>query len=222
MGDLHLLNPPENGDLPHPPPSAPDILIHNSSSKRQRRPSVRLGEIGDQPAHDPSPRRPKLSKFLASSSVAAASKPSKSRATPATARRVRTNWSSRLDSGFEATAAAELKSSGGEESRDEEYVEESESPSNRNDRRASARVRISDGGDEPSEEGCRGSAVGVRSWLDGLGLGRYAPVYEIHEVDDEVLPLLTLEDLRDMGINAVGSRRKMFCAIQKLKKSTES
>ncbi|GKV36343.1 hypothetical protein SLEP1_g44484 [Rubroshorea leprosula] len=57
---------------------------------------------------------------------------------------------------------------------------------------------------------------GVRIWLNGLGLGRYAPVFEIHEVDDEVLPLLTLEDLKDMGINAVGSRRKMFCAIQKL------
>uniref|UniRef100_A0A5B7AE95 Putative ankyrin repeat and SAM domain-containing protein 6-like n=1 Tax=Davidia involucrata TaxID=16924 RepID=A0A5B7AE95_DAVIN len=59
---------------------------------------------------------------------------------------------------------------------------------------------------------------GVRVWLNQLGLGRYAPVFEIHEVDDEVLPLLTLEDLKDMGINAVGSRRKMYCAIQKLGK----
>ncbi|XP_043724864.1 uncharacterized protein LOC122671606 [Telopea speciosissima] len=59
---------------------------------------------------------------------------------------------------------------------------------------------------------------GVRMWLNGLGLGRYAPVFEIHEVDDEVLPLLTLEDLKDMGINAVGSRRKIYCAIQKLGK----
>ncbi|KAM3752128.1 hypothetical protein ACB098_04G165200 [Castanea mollissima] len=59
---------------------------------------------------------------------------------------------------------------------------------------------------------------GVRIWLNGLGLSRYAPVFEIHEVDDEVLPMLTLEDLKDMGINAVGSRRKMYCAIQKLGK----
>ncbi|TKY73697.1 hypothetical protein E2542_SST02453 [Spatholobus suberectus] len=28
----------------------------------------------------------------------------------------------------------------------------------------------------------------------------------------------SMEDLKDMGINAVGSRRKMFCAIQKLGK----
>lgn len=64
----------------------------------------------------------------------------------------------------------------------------------------------------------RSTEDGVRIWLDGLGLGRYAPVFEIHEVDDEVLPMLTLEDLKDMGINAVGSRRKMFSAIQKLGK----
>lgn len=63
-----------------------------------------------------------------------------------------------------------------------------------------------------------GGEDGVRIWLNSIGLGRYAPVFEIHEVDDEVLPMLTLEDLKDMGISAVGSRRKMFCAIQKLGK----
>ncbi len=56
----------------------------------------------------------------------------------------------------------------------------------------------------------------MRIWLNGLGLSRYAPVFEVHEVDDEVLPMLTLEDLKDMGINAVGSRRKMYCAIRSL------
>ncbi|KAI3493458.1 hypothetical protein L1887_41850 [Cichorium endivia] len=39
-----------------------------------------------------------------------------------------------------------------------------------------------------------------------LGLGRYSPIFEVHEVDDEVLPLLTLEDLKDMGINAGDAR----------------
>ncbi|XP_050376698.1 uncharacterized protein LOC126794097 [Argentina anserina] len=74
-------------------------------------------------------------------------------------------------------------------------------------------------GDRNGNEGrVRCGEDGVRVWLNGLGLGRYAPVFEIHEVDDEVLPMLTLEDLKDMGINAVGSRRKMYCAIQKLGK----
>lgn len=89
-------------------------------------------------------------------------------------------------------------------------------------------ARVSDGVEleGPSDSGARnwnnnnnsGERNGVRVWLNQLGLGRYAPVFEIHEVDDEVLPLLTLEDLKDMGINAVGSRRKMYCAIQKLSK----
>ncbi|XP_077251684.1 uncharacterized protein LOC143890886 [Tasmannia lanceolata] len=69
-----------------------------------------------------------------------------------------------------------------------------------------------------SDRRCGSLEDGVRMWLNGLGLGQYAPVFEIHEVDEEVLPLLTLEDLKDMGINAVGSRRKMYSAIQKLGK----
>ncbi|XP_077227776.1 uncharacterized protein LOC143860833 [Tasmannia lanceolata] len=69
-----------------------------------------------------------------------------------------------------------------------------------------------------SDRQLRSLEDGVRMWLNGLGLGRYESVFELHEVDEEVLPLLTLEDLKDMGINAVGSRRKMYSAIQKLRK----
>lgn len=59
---------------------------------------------------------------------------------------------------------------------------------------------------------------GVRGWLQNLGLGKYAQHFEAHEVDSEVLPLLTFDDLKEMGITAVGSRRKMFYAIQQLGK----
>lgn len=227
MGDLHPLDTPENGGTPLPLHSGQETLIPSSTAKRQRRPSVRLGEIGDQltasVSYDPPSRRPKISKILYTSSTVVGSKPStKPRVTaPPSARRARTNWNSRIDNGFDP-AAADLKSSAGEEARDDEYVEDSESPSDRNDRRGSARVTVSNGGNEPSEEGCKGWTGGVRSFLEGLGLGQYTPVFEIHEVDDEVLPLLTLEDLKDMGINAVGSRRKMYCAIQKLNSSRDS
>ncbi|OIW17788.1 hypothetical protein TanjilG_06473 [Lupinus angustifolius] len=57
---------------------------------------------------------------------------------------------------------------------------------------------------------------GVRVWLSGLGLSRYFSVFRVHEVDYEILPMLTLEDLKDMGISAVGTRRKMYSAILKL------
>ncbi|XP_057809083.1 uncharacterized protein LOC131023555 [Salvia miltiorrhiza] len=61
-----------------------------------------------------------------------------------------------------------------------------------------------------------GDNSGVKMWLNDLGLGKYVTLFEIHGVDDEVLPLLTLEDLKDMGINEVGIRRKLYSSIQKL------
>ncbi|CDY49302.1 BnaA07g01650D [Brassica napus] len=126
----------------------------------------------------------------------------KKRVGPST-KRVRSNWVSRIG---EMDHGDELEGGYRDFSR-----EDSESP-------------IKDDGNrefelsEPSNmEGIGGGGrEGVKIWLQELGLGRYWPMFEIHEVDEEVLPLLTLEDLKDMGINAVGSRRKMFCAIQKL------
>ncbi|KAI5071879.1 hypothetical protein GOP47_0014130 [Adiantum capillus-veneris] len=60
--------------------------------------------------------------------------------------------------------------------------------------------------------------AGVREWLQNLGLGKYTELFEAHEVEPEVLPLLTFEDLREMGVSAVGSRRKMFYAIEKCRR----
>eukprot|EP00250_Pteridium_aquilinum_P014142 c21806_g1_i1 orf=488-1915(+) len=60
--------------------------------------------------------------------------------------------------------------------------------------------------------------TGVRGWLQNLGLGKYVQQFEAHEVDSEVLPLLTFDDLKEMGITAVGARRKLFYAIQQLGK----
>lgn len=57
----------------------------------------------------------------------------------------------------------------------------------------------------------------VRTWLEELGFGKYADVFEMHEVDGEALLLLTLEDLKEMGVYAVGPRRKLYDAIQQLR-----
>ena len=68
---------------------------------------------------------------------------------------------------------------------------------------------------------CSGQRVaslyaGVSGWLQDLGLGKYSELFELNEVDTEVLPLLTMDDLREMGVDAVGARRKMFTNIQEL------
>ncbi|XP_044484863.1 uncharacterized protein LOC123210527 [Mangifera indica] len=57
----------------------------------------------------------------------------------------------------------------------------------------------------------------IQRWLEELGFGKYAGVFEMHEVDEESLPLLTLEDLKEMGVFAVGPRRKLYNAIQQLR-----
>lgn len=70
--------------------------------------------------------------------------------------------------------------------------------------------------------GCSDHKIGavlnsVKVWLKEHGFSKYTGLFEIHEVDEEALPLLTLEDLKEMGINAVGTRRKIFTEIQLLK-----
>ncbi|XP_038692237.1 uncharacterized protein LOC119990414 [Tripterygium wilfordii] len=259
------------GQIPAPP-------------KRQRRPSVRLGEIGDQPAtlsYDTQMRSANRYRHPSWRLPRESSKSSKARsvtnlvngnnnndthshnydqepeennqngdltlefghrtakAKRGTTKRVRSNWiSSRVDE-----AEGNSREVGDEEFRD--FAPDSEdplkdpSPVHSADNvaldmwqsvpRRPSRTRVSESREKDAvemdnlletdsrDQKC-GNSEGVRTWLIELGLSRYAPVFEIHEVDDEVLPLLTLEDLKDMGINAVGSRRKIYTAIQKLRK----
>ena len=56
----------------------------------------------------------------------------------------------------------------------------------------------------------------IAAWLGGLGLGQYARAFAENGVDAEVLSLLTAEDLREIGVSAVGHRRKLIDAITAL------
>ncbi|KAK3270351.1 hypothetical protein CYMTET_21249 [Cymbomonas tetramitiformis] len=56
----------------------------------------------------------------------------------------------------------------------------------------------------------------IRAWLEAKGLVKYAGLFELNEVDMVVLPTLTLEDLKDMPVKAVGARRKILDGIFKL------
>ena len=56
--------------------------------------------------------------------------------------------------------------------------------------------------------------VGV--WLRSLGLGQYEAAFRDNEVDGEVLPKLTVDDLKDLGVAIVGHRRKIMSAIEQL------
>jgi class 3 adenylate cyclase len=53
----------------------------------------------------------------------------------------------------------------------------------------------------------------VAAWLRDLGLERYEPFFRDHEIDWEVLPKLTSEDLKEIGVLAIGHRRRLLDAI---------
>jgi class 3 adenylate cyclase/predicted ATPase len=56
----------------------------------------------------------------------------------------------------------------------------------------------------------------VGQWLRDLGLRSYEQAFRDNNVDLEILPRLTPEDLREIGVLAVGDRRKILDAISKL------
>ena len=59
-------------------------------------------------------------------------------------------------------------------------------------------------------------AIDVASWLKQLGLEQYEPAFRDNDVDGELLPDLTAEDLIGLGVTLIGNRRKLLSAIAAL------
>jgi len=59
-------------------------------------------------------------------------------------------------------------------------------------------------------------AFDIRQWLASIGLEVYADAFEENFIDAEVLPELTSDDLREIGVRPVGHRRKLMMAIAAL------
>src|SRR6202790_2840043 len=57
----------------------------------------------------------------------------------------------------------------------------------------------------------------VGGWLRRLGLEQYEAAFRENKIDDTVLPSLTEEDLKDLGVRFVGDRRKLLDAIAALR-----
>src|SRR6516164_5738533 len=62
----------------------------------------------------------------------------------------------------------------------------------------------------------RVSAMDVADWLRKLGLEQYELAFRENDVDAEVLPRLTVEDLISIGVTSVGHRRRLLDAIATL------
>jgi len=57
----------------------------------------------------------------------------------------------------------------------------------------------------------------IGNWLRGLGLQQYEPAFHANEIDAEILPNLTAEDLTALGVTLIGHRRKLLGAIADLR-----
>ena len=56
----------------------------------------------------------------------------------------------------------------------------------------------------------------VVDWLRTLGLERYETAFRENDVDAELLPTLTADDLKEIGVTSFGHRRRLLEAIAKL------
>src|SRR3974390_3523078 len=66
-------------------------------------------------------------------------------------------------------------------------------------------------------EANRGAAMDVGGWLRGLGLDQYEAAFRENAISEKVLPNLTAEDLKDLGVGMVGDRRMLLDAIAALR-----
>jgi hypothetical protein len=57
----------------------------------------------------------------------------------------------------------------------------------------------------------------IGGWLRSLGLERYEAAFRENEITEKVLPNLTAEDLKDLGVGIVGHRRTLLDAIGALR-----
>src|SRR5215207_7272412 len=62
----------------------------------------------------------------------------------------------------------------------------------------------------------RGGNVDIPAWLEGLGLGQHAQAFRDNDIDAVVLPTLTADDLRELGVTSLGHRKRLLAAIAAL------
>jgi class 3 adenylate cyclase len=59
--------------------------------------------------------------------------------------------------------------------------------------------------------------VDIAAWLHSLGMQQYEAAFRDNAIDAAILPELTADDLKDLGVNLVGHRRRLLTAIAALR-----
>src|SRR5580704_15564136 len=60
-------------------------------------------------------------------------------------------------------------------------------------------------------------SIEITNWLRGLGLEQFATAFLENNIDAEILPKLTADDLIGLGVTSIGYRRKLIDAIAALR-----
>jgi hypothetical protein len=64
--------------------------------------------------------------------------------------------------------------------------------------------------------------MNVGDWLRALGLEQYEAAFHENDVDAEVLPTLTAEEFKDIGVSSIRHRRHLLEAIAALRSNAMS
>ena len=56
----------------------------------------------------------------------------------------------------------------------------------------------------------------ISDWLEKLGLGQYAHRFAENDINFRILPHLTDQDLKELGVASLGHRRQLLLAIAEL------
>jgi SAM (Sterile alpha motif) domain-containing protein len=62
----------------------------------------------------------------------------------------------------------------------------------------------------------------IGGWLRSLGLEKYEAAFRENEINEKVLPSLTQEDLKEIGVGPVGHRRMLLESIAALRAGTSN
>src|SRR5215472_7434206 len=69
---------------------------------------------------------------------------------------------------------------------------------------------------------CRRAVMDIVVWLRSLGLGKYEAAFRENDIDETVLPGLTHETLKELGVASIGHRVKLLDAIAALRSDTSA
>jgi class 3 adenylate cyclase/predicted ATPase len=61
------------------------------------------------------------------------------------------------------------------------------------------------------------ASLDIAAWLHRLGMQQYEAAFRDNAIDPAVLPALTADDLKELGVSLVGHRRKLLAAIAALR-----